>query len=234
MCEVSSARGLYVHFGELFFPSRWVWLHNAIWAHQTSILSFSWCRGTDKLGETSRLKAIVLHVINFFLVFLSLYYPSFFYLIPCPCGGFFPRSHSRFHFLLVTWHLYSTQQYLILCSNEMLLLQDTDRKIKGKNVNDLSKTTCESEIEYKRHSLFILLLNCPETKSLNQTFIRGLSEWSCMPGNKLSGFKRCCHQKRLEEQSLPVCPTDRFCWSEKSMLKICYDKYGWKLQFIFS
>lgn len=40
----------------------------------------------------------------------------------------------------------------------MLLLQDTDRKIKGKNVNDLSKTTCESEIEYKMHSLFMLPL----------------------------------------------------------------------------
>ena len=63
------------------------------------------------------------------------------------------------------WHLYGIQQYLILCSNEMLLLQDTDRKIKGKNVNDLSKTTCESEIEYKRHSLFVLPLNCPEIKS---------------------------------------------------------------------
>lgn len=47
----------------------------------------------------------------------------------------------------------------------MLLLQDTDRKIKGKNVNDLSKTTCESEIEYKMHSLFMLPLNCPEIKS---------------------------------------------------------------------
>jgi len=31
----------------------------------------------------------------------------------------------------------------------MLLLQDTERKIKGKNANDLSKTTCESEIEHK-------------------------------------------------------------------------------------
>jgi len=81
-------------------------------------------------------------------------------------------------------------------------------------------------------SLFVLPLNCPEIKS--DVYQRSFqSEAGCM-GKSSQGLMDVAIRSSLRTSLFLCVPQSGFVQSEKSIMKICCDKCGWKFPFIFN